>query len=274
MTDLPTPGGMMPRTGRFSLTGRVALVTGGASGIGRACAIALAQQGASVAIADRNMQGAAETVGRVEQTGARALALELDVTDPGQASAAVDKIGRAMGQLAILVHSAGIGVERSFLGTSAEDWRRLIDVNLNGTFNVAQSSAAAMVTHGYGRIILISSVAGLRGGTGRAAYGATKGGVVALAKVMAVELGRLGVTTNTIAPGAIETELVSRMHDAETRRAYLSGIPMDRYGTPEEVADVVCFLASDAAAYVNGAVLAIDGGFMSSGVQKHDPGNR
>ena len=173
-----------------------------------------------------------------------------------------------MGSVDILVHSAGVGIERKFLETSFEDWSRLLDINLNGTFHVAQACGTVMAERGYGRIVLISSVAGLRGGTGRAAYGATKGAVVALGKVMAVELGPLGVNTNIIAPGAIETELVARMHDAETRRAYLSGIPLGRYGSPEEVAFTVVFLASDEAAYVNGIVLGIDGGFLGAGVIK------
>lgn len=256
-------------SGRFDLAGQVALVTGGAGGIGRAVARALAEQGARVVIADRNLEGAADAA-RALPGGAVAVALE--VTDPAQALAVAEGVVRDCGRLDILVHSAGVGVERRFLDTSVEEWGRLIDINLNGTFHVARAVAPYMVTQGYGRIVLIASVAGLRGGTGRAAYGATKGGVIALGKVMAVELAHAGVTTNIIAPGAIETELVARMHDAETRRAYRSGIPLDRYGTPEEVADTVAFLASREASYINGVVLGIDGGFLGAGVMKRAPG--
>lgn len=256
------------RGGRFGLGGRVALVTGGASGIGRATVRVLAEQGAAVMIADRNA-GAAEDLAReLCDAGGLAEALCLDVTDFEAVKCEIAAISARAGSLDILVHSAGVGMERPFLETTLEDWTRLIDINLNGTFHVAQAVGVEMVRQGYGRIVLISSVAGLRGGTGRAAYGATKGAMAALGKVMAVELAPHGVTTNIIAPGAIETELVARMHDEATRTAYLAGIPMGRYGTPEEVADTIAFLVSDAAAYVNGVILGIDGGFLGTGVMK------
>lgn len=254
--------------GRFGLGGRVALVTGGASGIGRATAHALSEQGAAVIVADRNAEAAGELVGELRDAGRTAEILHLDVTDAAAVKREIAAIPARAGSLDILIHSAGVGMERPFLETSLEDWSRLIDVNLNGTFHVAQAAGAEMVRQGRGRIVLISSVAGLRGGTGRAAYGATKGAMAALGKVMAVELAPFGVTTNIIAPGAIETELVARMHDGATREAYLSGIPMGRYGTPEEVADTIAFLASDAAGYINGAILGIDGGFLGAGVMK------
>ena len=257
-------------SGRFDLTGRVALVTGGASGIGKATAFALANQGAIVIVADRNAKGAAAVAEELRPFCPAAMSVELEVTDPQRVQEVVTRIGADFGSLDILVNSAGVGMERKFLDTTVADWSRLIDINLNGTFYVAQAAAKLMVARRYGRIVLISSVAGLRGGTGRAAYGASKGGIIALGKVMAVELGPLGVTTNIIAPGAIETELVKRMHDAETRRAYLRGIPLARYGTPEEVADTIAFLASPASAYLNGVVLGIDGGFLSAGVMKAD----
>ncbi|MDQ2067789.1 SDR family NAD(P)-dependent oxidoreductase [Xinfangfangia sp. CPCC 101601] len=257
----------LPR-GRFALNDRVALVTGGASGIGRACAWALVEQGAMVVIADRNAEAADAVTTALREAGHQAQSLALDVTDAAAVKREIAALPARYGSLDILVHSAGVGAERLFLETTAEDWARITDINLNGTFHVAQASAACMVRQSYGRIVLISSVAGLRGGTGRAAYGATKGAMLALGKVMAVELAPYGVTTNMVAPGAIETELVARMHDAKTREAYLSGIPMRRYGTPEEVADTIAFLVSDAAAYVNGVELGIDGGFMAAGVMK------
>ena len=123
-----------------------------------------------------------------------------------------------------------------------------------------------MVERGYGRIVNLASTAGIRGGSGRAAYGAAKGGVIALTKVMAVELAPHGITVNALAPGAIETELVARMHSAQTRRVYRAGIPLDRYGTPEETAHAAVFLASDEARYITGHILAVDGGFLSAGV--------
>lgn len=255
---------------RSDLGGRVALITGGASGIGKASAFALAARGATVVVADRNADGAAEVADALKASCPAAKSVALEVTDHRQVKDVVSRLAAEMGAIDILVHSAGVGMERKFLETSLEEWSRLVDINLNGTFYVAQATAAVMARNGYGRIVLISSVAGLRGGTGRAAYGATKGGIIALGKVMAVELGPLGVTTNIIAPGAIETELVKRMHDQETRRAYLRGIPLGRYGTPDEVADTIAFLSSDASAYLNGVVLGIDGGFLGAGVIKSD----
>ena len=123
-----------------------------------------------------------------------------------------------------------------------------------------------MIKKKYGRIVSLASTAGIRGGTGRAAYGAAKGGVIALTKVMAVELAQYNITVNALAPGAIETELVAKMHSEETRKVYRAGIPMDRYGTPEETADAAIFLGSDKAKYITGQILGVDGGFLSAGV--------
>ena len=178
----------------------------------------------------------------------------------------VEAVVAEFGKLDILVHSAGVGIERGFLETTPEEWQRLIDIDLSGTFYCAQAAARAMAENRYGRIVTLSSSAGLRGGTGRAAYGAAKGGVVALTKVMAVELAPLGITANALAPGAIETELVARMHSDETRRVYRAGIPLDRYGTPDETAFAAVFLASEQAGYVTGHVLGVDGGFLAAGV--------
>ena len=132
----------------------------------------------------------------------------------------------------ILIHSAGIGVEKLFLETTTNEWNKIINIDLSGTFFCAQACAKEMVKQQYGRIVSLASTAGIRGGTGRAAYGAAKGGVIALTKVMAVELAQYNITVNALAPGAIETELVAKMHSAETRKVYKAGIPMNRYGTP------------------------------------------
>jgi NAD(P)-dependent dehydrogenase (short-subunit alcohol dehydrogenase family) len=175
-----------------------------------------------------------------------------------------------LGGLDILVHSAGIGVERAFLDTTPEEWRRIIDVDLSGTFYCCQAAAREMARRGYGRIVTLASVAGLSGGVDRAAYGAAKGGVITLTKVMAVELARQGVTVNALAPGPIDTEMVQKMHSAATRRDYRAAVPMDRYGTPEEVAASAAFLCSEAAGYVTGHVLSVDGGFMAAGIM-HPP---
>lgn len=250
----------------LDFSGRVALVTGGASGIGLAVAQQLGALGARLAIADIDLEGADAAAQSLAAAGAEAIPLKVDVSRPDEADSLAETVANHFGRLDILVHSAGVGMERAFLETTPEEWRRLIDIDLSGTFYCAQACARRMVQAGYGRIVCLSSAAGLRGGTGRAAYGAAKGGVIALTKVMAVELAPHGVTANALAPGAIETELVSRMHSAETRRVYRAGIPMDRYGSPEETAFAAVFLASEQARYVTGQILGVDGGFLAAGV--------
>ncbi len=250
----------------MTLEGRTALITGAGSGIGRAAAHRLARAGARLCLVDRNLDAVAGVAATLSATGTVSQAIEADVVNQMAMEDAVARCRSVHGGLDILVHSAGVGIERTFLDTTAEEWRRLIDIDLTGTFYTCQAAARAMVDRGGGRIVTIASTAGMRGGTGRAAYGAAKAGVIGLTRVMAVELAAHGITVNCLAPGAIETELVAAMHSPETRTAYRAGIPMDRYGLPEEVADAALFLASDAAAYVTGQILGVDGGFLAAGV--------
>lgn len=240
------------------LDGRVAVVTGGASGIGAATCAALDQAGARIVVIDRSPISEWDC-------------LAADVCDPVAVGGAVDAIVAKHGRIDCLVHSAGVGLERAFLDTSLDEWKRLIEIDLTGTFIVCQAVAAVMVRQRYGRIVTMASTAGLRGGTGRAAYGSAKGGVIALTKVMAVELAEYGITANALAPGAIETELVRRMHSPETRHVYRRSIPMDRYGAPEEVAALANFLCTPAAGYVTGQVIGVDGGFLGAGVLHRRP---
>ena len=243
---------------------RVALITGGASGIGLCVASQLFELGAKVVIADTDYKKAKARVKDLDSNNS--LAMKVDVQKPKDVNKMVSKVVEKWGKIDILVHSAGIGLERDFLETTSEEWKRLIDVDLSGTFYCCQAVAREMKKNGYGRIVNLSSTAGLRGGTGRSAYGAAKGGIIALTKVMSVELAELGITVNALAPGAIETELVAKMHSQETRKIYRSAIPMDRYGTPEETAFSAVFLASEQARYINGQVLGVDGGFLAAGL--------
>jgi 3-oxoacyl-[acyl-carrier protein] reductase len=244
----------------------VAVITGGASGIGREVARRMAQEGARIFVADRNIAAARQVARELSSLGVTAEAVEVDVGDPASVDAMVKAIMRSAGRIDILVHSAGVGIERLFLEMSPQEWRRIIDIDLTGTFLTCQAVAREMIDREYGRILTISSTAGLRGGTGRAAYGAAKAGVIGLTKVMAIELAPYGVTANTLTPGAIETELVAAMHSAETRRVYTDAIPMNRYGTPDDVASAALFLVSEESRYVTGHALAVDGGFLAAGV--------
>ncbi len=252
----------------FTLDGQTAIVTGGASGIGLATARMLAGMGANVVIADCNEEAGHMAAVGLARDGTGSLFVRTDVSDPCDAKALVTAATRSFGSLEILMHFAGIGMERPALDTTIEDWNRIMAVNLTGSFLVMRAAGAVMVEAGYGRIVSMSSTAGERGGTGRAAYGASKGGVAALTRVMALEWAGSGVTVNTLAPGATDTALVQKMHDAETRRAYLQGIPMDRYGVPEEIAAAAVYLALPQSGYITGVTLPVDGGFMSSGVIK------
>lgn len=246
-----------------TFAGRTAIVTGGASGIGRAVAQRFAAEGAAVAVADQNEKQAAAVA---RELGAQAIAIKLDVREPDDAARMVRETVAAFGGLDILVQCAGIGVERRFLDTTPEDWRRTLDVNLSGTFYCCQAAAREMVARGYGRIVTLASVGGVQGSEDRAAYGASKGGVVVLTKVMAVELAGQGVTVNALAPGPVDTAMTREMHSPATRRAYSATVPMDRYGTPEEIAAAALFLAGEEAGYVTGHVLAVDGGFLAAGI--------
>ena len=253
----------------FSLSGHTAIVTGGASGIGLATVNTLAACGANIVIADLNESAGFDKVRQLQEHGTNALFVKTDVSDANDVTELIAKTTHRFESLEILMHFAGIGMEKLTLDTNLDEWNKMITVNLTGTFLVMQAAARVMVTNKYGRIVSMASIAGIRGGTGRAAYGASKGGVIALTQVMALELATAGITVNTLAPGAIETELVRKMHDGETRRAYLQSIPMNRYGKPEEVAAAAVYLALPESRYITGVTFPIDGGFASSGVIKN-----
>lgn len=246
--------------------GKVAIVTGAASGIGLETARQLITRGARVLFADQNEVALTTACSNCGASIESARAQCVNVASGDSVANMVDAAMRAFGRVDILIHSAGIGLERPFLETSEAEWRRLLDVDLTGTFLPCQMVARQMARQRCGSIVTLASTAGVAGGTGRAAYGAAKGGVITLTKVMAVELAPYNIRVNALAPGAIETELVARMHSSETRTVYTSRIPMSRYGSPGETASAALFLASDLASYITGHVLSVDGGFLAAGV--------
>jgi len=248
------------------LQGKHAVVTGGARGIGLAICKALAREGATVALADINLEGAKAAAASVSTVGRSAVPIEVNVADPASVTAMIKTLLQQFGRIDILVNNAGIGGNTPFLDTTLEEWNRIIGINLTGAFMVAQAVAREMAKNGGGKIVNIASLSGQRGGNGRAAYGSAKAGLELLTKVMAVELAPYNINVNNIAPGAIETEMAKFAHDAATRSAYNYLIPMVRYGSPEEIADAAVFLCSDEARYVHGHTLNVDGGFRAAGL--------
>lgn len=245
--------------------GRVAIVTGGGSGIGAAICRRFSADGMSVIVADRDAGGAESVARSIAEAGGRALPRTLDVTVEAEVEAMAAEAVARFGSLDVLVASAGIGIQKPMLDTTLAEFEAIIAVNLTGVFLCGRAAAKAMRARGHGRIINIASVAGLRGVPGRAAYSSSKGGVISLTQVMAVEFGPYGITVNAIAPGPIETALTQRMHTEETRRAYVGASPLHRYGTLDELAATASFLASEEASYVTGQTLAVDGGMAAAG---------
>jgi 3-oxoacyl-[acyl-carrier protein] reductase len=198
--------------------------------------------------------------------GGDAITVPVDISDPEQVDSMVRQTLAAYGRIDVLVNNAGIGHARPFLDIPLEEWNLVLKVNLTGQFLCAQAVARVMLQQGGGRIVNVASISGQRGGTGRAAYGAAKAGVILLTRVMAVELAAKGIAVNAISPGPTETDQVRQCHNAATRAAYYDRLPMRRYAQPHETAQAALFLASDEASFVSGHILNVDGGFDAAGL--------
>jgi NAD(P)-dependent dehydrogenase (short-subunit alcohol dehydrogenase family) len=247
---------------------RVALITGAAKGIGAAIADRLAQQGMHVLIGDIDQKEAHAKAEELKSAGLTASALQIDVGDPASIATAFDTIDRQCGRCDIVVNNAGIAKTFAFVDFPLESWQAHLTINVTGVLLCAQHGARRMLRERWGRIINIASVAGMRAvGVGRTGYGTSKAAVIGLTRQMAVELAEHGITANAVAPGPVDTPMTRVLHSPEFRQSYTDAIPMNRYGTPEEIAAAVAYLASDAAAYVTGVVLPVDGGFLASGAR-------
>jgi 3-oxoacyl-[acyl-carrier protein] reductase len=242
---------------------RVALVTGASGGIGRATAVALARDGLAIACAYGESDVAAkETVALVRETGAQAEAFGADVADERQVKELVGAVREWAEAPLVLVACAGISRDGLAVRYAASEFERTLAVNLTGAFLCARASLPAMLRARWGRIVAVSSVAALRGNPGQVAYGASKSGLIGLTRTLAREYGGRGITANVVAPGLIDTDMTSGLGD-EAREGLRSLVPSGHAGTPEQVAAAIRFLASDAASYVNGAVLTVDGGLTA-----------
>ena len=247
---------------------RVAMVTGGAMGIGAEVCQRLAAAGHQVLVADLAIAAAEATALRLRAAGGHAVALALDVGQPASIAEAFERVDLDFGRCDILVNCAGLAKVAPFLEFPLDTFIATMNVNVTGTLLCAQAAARLMVRCRWGRIVNIASVAGMRAvGSGRTAYGTSKGAVIALTRQMAVELAEHGITANAVAPGPVDTPMTAALHSEQFRQEYSKAIPMNRYGSTAEIASAVMYLLSEDASYITGVVLPVDGGFLASGAR-------
>lgn len=244
----------------LELSGKVALVTGGSRGIGRACALALAKEGADVTFTySANEAAANETTAAIQKAGGKAAALKLDVANPEGCKALVEAIVKEKGSLHILVSNAGISIDGLLLRYKDEDFERIFRTNVFGSFYLVKAAARPMMKAKWGRVVMMGSVVGQIGNAGQVAYGAAKAALDGMARSIARELASRNITANVVAPGFIDTDMTRELPEA-ARTAMLSAIPLGRMGSADEIADTVAFLASERARYITGQVLNVNGG--------------
>lgn len=251
----------------FSLRNKVAMVTGARRGMGRTHALALASQGAKVAVTDIDLKECETVVEEIKSQNGVATAFKMDVSDKNDIDKAFDGVIKIFGRLDILVNNAGIYFPKSALELTEAEWDKMIDINLKGQFLCAQAAVREMAKNKWGRIINISSIASGQVGVGIAGgvhYTASKGGIIAMTETLAIEWALLGINVNAIAPGAIDTPMVAAAQiPKEAMAGFLARIPLKRMGKPEEVSAMVVFLASEEASYVTGATFYVDGGWLA-----------
>ena len=250
-----------------ALAGRNALVTGANGGLGSHFALTLARAGANVAIAARRPESLAPVREAIEALGSGVAALALDVTDPASVAGAFDRAAAALGPVTVVVNNAGIAITKPLLDHTEADWQQVIDVNLNGAWRVAQAAARHMVRHQQGgSIVNIASILGLRVASQVPSYAASKAALIHLTKAMALELARHRIRVNALAPGYVETEINREFFASEPGQALVKRVPQRRIGRPGELDGALLLVASDAGSYMTGAVLAVDGGHLVSGL--------
>jgi len=243
------------------MEGKVALITGGARGIGRAIALRLARDGARIAIGDLLREEGLNTQKEVEEAGSEAMFIALDVSDEASVKDAVAQVESRWGHIDILANNAGITRDRLLLRLSEQDWDAVLDVNLKGAYLCSRAVLPLMLRQRWGRIVGTASVVGLAGNPGQTNYAASKAGLIGFTKALAREVATRNITVNAVAPGYIETQMVQTLSE-KVQEAILGQIPMGRFGTPEDVAGVVAFLCSEEASYITGHVINVDGGMV------------
>ena len=249
----------------MSQSQKTVLVTGAARGIGLATAKRFLADGWRVALLDidcENLQRTFKALGKPEVT----MAITCDVADAAGVARAIDTVAEKFGRLDALVNNAGIAIFKPILEVTYEDWQRVLAVNLTGPFLCTQAAAPLLRDSGGGAIVNITSISGLRASTLRTAYGTSKAGLAHLTKQQAVELAALGIRVNAVAPGPVDTAMAKAVHTPEIRQDYHDHMPLNRYGFEEELAEVIYFLCSERASYITGQILAVDGGFDSTGI--------